>query len=329
LDNGRVSAHVRLGYPPGDEHARELAAGIERAVGLLPGIDRVDVHVSSKIVPHAIPHSASRIDAIQNVIAIASAKGGVGKSTVAANLALALAAEGARVGMLDADIYGPSQPRMLGVSGQPRTLDGVNFEPMWAHGVQSMSIGYMIGADQPMVWRGPMVTKALKELLHYTNWQPIDYLIVDMPPGTGDVQLTMGQQVPLSGAVMVTTPQDIATLDARKGLQMFRKVDVPVLGIVENMSLHICSNCGHAEHTFGEGGGERVARDYGVPLLGALPLDLRISEHADNGRPSVIAQPDGAIAQRYREIALRMAASLARRPKDYSRKFPKVVVKNG
>lgn len=325
IDNGRVAVDLRLGYPAG-RHGKTLAAELKAALEALPGVTKAEVNVDDKIVAHAVAPNVTRIESIKNVIAVASAKGGVGKSTVTANLALALAAEGARVGVLDADIYGPSQPRMLGAEGKTASADGKHFEPMESHGVQSISIGHMIDPEQPMVWRGPMVTKALRELLGQTRWGELDYLIVDMPPGTGDIQLTMAQRVPVAGAVIVTTPQDIATLDARRGLKMFNKVNIPVLGIVENMSLHVCSNCGHEEHIFGEGGGDRVARDYDVPLLGALPLDIRIREHADGGRPSVIADPESEIARRFTAIALRMASALALRPKDYARKLPKVVV---
>jgi ATP-binding protein involved in chromosome partitioning len=325
VDAGRVSAHVRLGFPA-KQHGARLAGVLEKAIEQLPGVEQARVSVTSKIVSHTAQQGVERIKSVKNVIAIASGKGGVGKSTVAANLALALAAEGATVGVLDADIYGPSQPRMLGVSGRPSSDDGKQLEPMRSYSVESMSVGYLIDDDTPMVWRGPMVTQALQQLLNDTRWGDLDYLIVDMPPGTGDVQLTISQNVPVSGSVIVTTPQDIATLDARKGLQMFRKVNVPVLGIVENMSLHTCSNCGHEEHIFGEGGGDRVAEQYGVPLLGALPLDVAIREAADGGRPSVVADPDSDVARRFTEIALRMAAKLSLQAKDYARKFPKITV---
>jgi ATP-binding protein involved in chromosome partitioning len=266
---------------------------------------------------------------VSNVIAIASGKGGVGKSTTAANLALALHRDGASVGVLDADIYGPSQPLMLGLTGQrPTSEDGKTMLPLVAHGLQVMSMGFLIDPDQPMVWRGPMVTQALNQLLQQTRWSALDYLIVDMPPGTGDIQLTLSQRVPVSGAVIVTTPQDIALLDARKGLQMFRKVSVPVLGIVENMSTHICSNCGHAEAIFGSGGGERMARDFDVELLGRLPLELAIREQTDSGSPTVVAAPDSPAAQAYLQTARRMAARLAMQGRDYSRRFPNIVVED-
>jgi ATP-binding protein involved in chromosome partitioning len=264
---------------------------------------------------------------VKNIIAVASGKGGVGKSTVAANLALAWAAQGARVGVLDADIYGPSQPLMLGLTGQrPSAPDGKHIKPLAAHGVVAMSIGFLIDPEQPMVWRGPMVTQALTQLLSDTEWGELDYLVVDMPPGTGDIQLTLAQRVPVAGAVIVTTPQDIALADARKGLAMFEKVAVPVLGIIENMSIHICSNCGHAEHIFGSGGGARMAAQAGVRLLGELPLDARIREDADGGRPTVVAEPESARARLYFETARRTAAVLARRSRDRSIVFPTIVV---
>jgi ATP-binding protein involved in chromosome partitioning len=264
---------------------------------------------------------------VRNIIAIASGKGGVGKSTTAVNLALALSREGASVGILDADIYGPSIPLMLGVSNErPSSEDGQSMIPLRAHGLQVMSIGFLIDPDQPMVWRGPMVTQALNQMLQQTQWDDLDYLIVDMPPGTGDIQLTLSQQVPVSGAVIVTTPQDIALLDARKGLQMFRKVNVPVLGVVENMSTHLCTNCGYEEPLFGSGGGARMAAEYDVELLGQLPLDLRIREQTDGGRPSVVAEPEEAPAEAYLKTARKMAARLAMQDKDYSARFPKIVV---
>ena len=265
---------------------------------------------------------------VKNIIAVASGKGGVGKSTTAVNLALALAAEGASVGMLDADIYGPSQPTMLGITGRPESKDGKRLEPMEGHGIQAMSIGFLIDVETPMVWRGPMVTQALEQLLNETNWRDIDYLVVDLPPGTGDIQLTLAQRVPVTGAVIVTTPQDIALMDARKGLKMFEKVNIPILGIVENMSLHICSKCGHEEHMFGEGGGERMSKDYGVELLGALPLDISIREQADSGKPTVVADPDGRVAEIYRQIARRVAVKIAEKQQDHSAAFPKIVIQN-
>jgi ATP-binding protein involved in chromosome partitioning len=288
----------------------------------------VTVNISLKVASHAVQRGVKLIPGVKNIIAVASGKGGVGKSTTAVNLALALAAEGATVGVLDADIYGPSQPTMLGIAGRPESRDGKTLEPLEAYGVQAMSIGFLIDADTPMVWRGPMVTQALEQLLRDTNWRDVDYLIVDLPPGTGDIQLTLAQKVPVTGAVIVTTPQDIALIDARKGLKMFEKVSVPIVGVVENMAIHICSNCGHAEHIFGEGGGERMCRDYNVPFLGSLPLDIRIRENADSGRPTVVADPDGPIAQIYKEIARKTAVFVAQKAEDFSAKFPSIVIQN-
>jgi len=292
------------------------------------GAGSANVDVDWNIEAHSVQKSLKPLENIKNVIAVASGKGGVGKSTTAVNLALALAMEGAAVGMLDADIYGPSQPRMLGVSGQPKSNDGKSLEPMEAHGLQAMSIGFLIDEETPMIWRGPMVTQALEQLLNDTQWRGLDYLVVDLPPGTGDVQLTLAQKIPVSGAVIVTTPQDIALLDARKGLKMFEKVEVPVLGVVENMSIHICSECGHEEPIFGEGGGKRMAEESSVEMLGALPLDMSIREQVDGGNPSVASDPDGRIAEIYRDIARKAAAKLASKAKDYSAKFPKIVIQN-
>jgi len=268
------------------------------------------------------------VPGVRNIIAVASGKGGVGKSTTAVNLALALAAEGASVGVLDADIYGPSQPMMLGITGRPESKDGKKLEPMEGHGIQSMSIGYLIDTETPMVWRGPMVTQALEQLLNDTNWRDVDYLVVDLPPGTGDIQLTLAQRVPVTGAVIVTTPQDIALIDARKGLKMFEKVGIPILGIVENMSLHTCSNCGHEERIFGEGGGQKMGQDYNIELLGALPLAMSIREQADSGRPTVVSDPDGRASEIYRQIARRVAVKIAEKQQDHSAAFPKIVVQN-
>jgi len=265
---------------------------------------------------------------VKNIIAVASGKGGVGKSTTAVNLALALAAEGAKVGVLDADIYGPSQPTMLGISGTPHSEDGKALEPMRGHGIEAMSIGFLIDIDTPMVWRGPMVTQALEQLVRDTKWSGLDYLVVDLPPGTGDTQLTLAQKVPVTGAVIVTTPQDIALIDARKGLKMFEKVGIPILGIVENMSIHVCSKCGHAEHIFGQGGAERMCKEYNTEFLGGLPLDIRIREHGDSGKPTVVADPDGQVAEIYRKIARRVAVKIGDLQKDMSSKFPNIVIQN-
>ena len=298
------------------------------AIRALPGVGNVSANVYQKIVAHSAQRGVKLLPNVRNIIAVASGKGGVGKSTTAVNLALALAAEGATVGMLDADIYGPSQPTMLGITGRPETVDGKTLEPMEGHGIQASSIGFMIEPDTPMVWRGPMVTQALEQLLRDTNWRDLDYLIIDMPPGTGDIHLTLSQKIPVTGAIIVTTPQDIALLDARKGLKMFEKVGIPILGVVENMAIHVCSQCGHAEHIFGEGGGARMSADFGVEYLGGLPLDIRIREQTDSGRPTVVAEPDGAIAAAYRQIARRMAVKVAETAKDMSSKFPSIVVQN-
>jgi len=324
----RVSMCIELGFPAAgalDDYRSAIAA----AMRANDDGRAVDIDFSSRIVAHGVQHNLKPLEQIRNVIAVASGKGGVGKSTVAVNLALALAADGAKVGMLDADIYGPSQPHMLGLAGQqPTSIDGKTMQPLQAHGLQVISIGFLVDPDQPMVWRGPMVTSALNQLLQQTTWHDLDYLIVDMPPGTGDIQLTLSQQVPVSGAVIVTTPQDIALLDARKGLAMFRKVSVPVLGIVENMSTHICSACGHEEAIFGSGGGLRMAEDFEVELLGQLPLQASIRSQTDSGNPTVVAEPDSTAAEAYRDAARRMSAVLASQGKDYSSKFPRIVVED-
>ena len=324
--DGRVSAKIELGFPAAGQFDN-YRAHVASAITTETGCADVDVEFSTHVVAHGVQRNLKPLESIRNVIAVASGKGGVGKSTVAANLALALAADGGKVGLLDADIYGPSQPHMLGLVGeQPTSLDGKTMQPLIAHGLQVMSIGFLVDADTPMVWRGPMVTSALNQLLRQTTWHDLDYLVVDMPPGTGDIQLTLSQQVPVSGAVIVTTPQDIALLDARKGLAMFRKVSVPVLGVVENMSTHICSSCGHEETIFGFGGGERMAADFDVELLGQLPLDARIRELTDSGTPTVIGDPESPAAAAYRAAARRMAAVLASQGRDYSSKFPNIVV---
>ncbi len=322
-----VRVDVVIGYPAKSQHAM-LKKLLSEAISELPGVGRVSVDLAQKVAPHAVQRGVKLIPGVKNIVAVASGKGGVGKSTTAVNLALALAAEGAQVGVLDADIYGPSQPTMLGISGRPESIDGKTIEPMEAYGVQAMSIGFLIDVDTPMVWRGPMVTQALEQLLKDTRWRDLDYLIVDMPPGTGDIQLTLSQKVPVTGAVIVTTPQDIALMDARKGLKMFEKVGVPIVGIVENMSIHVCSNCGHAEHIFGSGGAEKMCREYNVPFLGSLPLDIRIREQADSGRPTVVADPDGKVAEIYREIARKTAVAVAQKAADFSAKFPSIVIQN-
>lgn len=327
IEGGEVSLEVELGYPARSLHA-DLQKQVIDALRAVSGVQNVSVAVRSHVVSHAVQRGLKPLPEVKNIIAVASGKGGVGKSTTAANLALALAAEGARVGLLDADIYGPSQPMMMGVSGQPQSRDGQTMEPLENYGVQIMSIGLLIEPDNPMIWRGPMATQALEQLLRQTAWQDLDYLIVDMPPGTGDIQLTLSQRVPLTGAIIVTTPQDIALLDARKGLKMFEKVGVPILGIVENMATHVCSHCGHVEHIFGEGGGQRMSSEYGVDYLGGLPLDIRIREQADGGRPTVVADPDCAIAHIYMSIARAVAVKVAQQGRDYSARFPTISVQN-
>ncbi len=322
-----VFVRIVQGYPSG-EYRDELAAEVKAKLESDAGISKAEITVEQDVTAHVVQKSLKRITGIKNIVAIASGKGGVGKSTTSVNIALALTADGATVGMLDADIYGPSQPRMLGLSGQPESKDGKTLEPMVNYDIKTMSIGFLVEEDTPMIWRGPMVTQALEQLLNDTNWGDLDYLIVDLPPGTGDTQLTLSQKIPVSGAVIVTTPQDIALLDARKGLKMFEKVEVPVLGVVENMSIHICSSCGHAEHIFGEGGGKRMADESDVDYLGALPLDLKICQQADEGKPTVVAEPDSKNTELYKDITRRMAAKLAAKGKDYSTKFPNIVIQN-
>ena len=275
----------------------------------------METRKSAPLTAHAVQRELPLHPRIRNVIAVGSGKGGVGKSTTAVNLAAALMQEGLRVGVLDADIYGPSIPAMLGVSGKPDSPDGKTIEPMRGHGLESMSIGVLVDQDTPMIWRGPMATSALMQLFNDTRWGDLDILVVDLPPGTGDIQLTLAQKIPVAGAIVVTTPQDIATLDAKKALKMFEKVEVPVLGLIENMAVHVCSSCGHAEHVFGEGGGEKMATQYGVPMLGALPLDIRIRERGDAGVPVVVAEPDSAVTQAYRAAARRLLEELAKRPR--------------
>lgn len=329
LDGHLVAVSLTLPYPAA-KYQTTLQSDLQKAIARETGHDatQVALTLTTKIIPHSVQQGVKRLEKVKNIIAIASGKGGVGKSTTSVNLALALAAEGATVGLLDADIYGPSQPRMMGLSGQPESSDGKTIEPMENYGVQTMSIGFLIEEDTPMVWRGPMVTQALEQLLNDTNWKDLDYLLIDLPPGTGDTQLTLAQKVPVSGAIIVTTPQDIALLDARKGLKMFEKVAIPILGIVENMSTHICSSCGHEEHIFGEGGGSRMAEESSVSLLGALPLEMSIRLQADNGKPTVVAEPDSRTSDIYREIARKAAARLSKQAKDYTAKFPKIVIQN-
>jgi ATP-binding protein involved in chromosome partitioning len=325
IDGNDVTLDIVLGYPA-ESVMTEIQNLVENKLKSVPGTGNIHVSVSSKIVPHSAQRGVQLLPGIKNIIAVASGKGGVGKSTTAVNLALALAQEGALVGILDADIYGPSQPQMLGISDRPESLDGKSMEPLERHGIQAMSIGFLVDMDTPMVWRGPMVTGALEQLLRETRWRDLDYLVIDLPPGTGDIQLTLSQKIPVTGAIIVTTPQDIALLDARKGLKMFEKVGIPILGIVENMSTHICSNCGHEEHVFGAGGAERMSQDYNVDLLGALPLDIRIREQTDGGMPTVVAEPESQIAATYRQIARKVAFKLSTLSLDHSSKFPNIVI---
>ncbi|MBU3640756.1 iron-sulfur cluster carrier protein ApbC [Polynucleobacter sp. Fuers-14] len=327
VDGGDISLDIVLGYPAKSQFD-SIRKSVINAVRELSGVKNVSVNISSQIVAHAVQRGVKLLPGVKNIIAVASGKGGVGKSTTAVNLALALAAEGAQVGILDADIYGPSQPMMLGITGRPDSIEENTIEPMEAYGLQASSIGFLIDDDAPMVWRGPMVTSALEQLLRQTRWRDLDYLIVDMPPGTGDIQLTLAQKVPVTGTVIVTTPQDIALLDARKGLKMFEKVGVPIIGIIENMSTYVCTQCGHEEHVFGTGGGEKMCKEYAVDFLGSLPLNLSIREQADAGRPTVVADPDGAIGAIYKGIARQVAIRVATLSKDMSSKFPNIVVQN-
>jgi ATP-binding protein involved in chromosome partitioning len=325
IQGGEVQLDLELGYPAKSQWPA-LVELVSAAVRSVPGVTSVAVSPKLNVVPHAVQRGVQLLPGVKNIVAVASGKGGVGKSTTAANLALALAAEGARVGLLDADIYGPSQPMMMGIAGRPATEDGKTMEPMENYGVQVMSIGFLVDGDQAMIWRGPMATQALEQLLRQTNWKNLDYLVVDMPPGTGDIQLTLSQRVPLTGAVVVTTPQDIALLDAKKGIKMFEKVGVPILGIVENMAVHVCSQCGHAEHIFGAEGGKKMAAEYGMDYLGALPLALHIREQADGGKPTVVAAPDSEVADLYKAIARQVAIKVAARSKDFSSKFPTITI---
>ena len=321
-----VSLDIELGYPGRSQFEpirRQVLQALKDA-----GAAKATVRISSKVVAHAVQRGVKLLPGIKNIIAVASGKGGVGKSTTAVNLALALSAEGAAVGVLDADIYGPSQPMMLGITGRPESKDGKHLEPLEGHGLQAISIGFLIDIDTPMVWRDPMVTQALEQLLKDTRWRDLDYLVVDLPPGTGDIQLTLAQKVPVTGAVIVTTPQDIALIDARKGLKMFEKVGIPILGVVENMSFHVCPKCGHQSHIFGVGGAERMCRDYGTELLGQLPLDESIRSQADSGKPSVVSDPDGPVAEIYRRIARRCAVKIAESQRDMTSKFPNIIVQN-
>jgi ATP-binding protein involved in chromosome partitioning len=325
LDGGRVSFEVELGYPAKSQVAAIRNVLQQAALGV-EGVTAATVSVVSRISAHAVQRGVQLLPNVKNIVAVASGKGGVGKSTTAVNLALALAAEGATVGLLDADIYGPSIPMMMGVEGRPESDDGKTMDPLENYGVQVMSIGFLVDADQAMIWRGPMATQALEQLLRQTNWRDLDYLVVDLPPGTGDIQLTLSQKVPMTGAVIVTTPQDIALLDARKGIKMFEKVGVPILGIVENMAVHVCSNCGHVEHIFGSDGGKRMAAEYKMDYLGALPLAMQIRVQADSGKPTVVSDPDGEVAGIYKAVARQVAVSIAAKNKDFSSKFPSIKI---
>jgi len=325
IDGGHVSFNVELGYPAKSQILALRTALIAAAMGVA-GVDKVSAHVTVNIVAHAAQRGVALLAQVKNIVAVASGKGGVGKSTTAVNLALALAAEGAQVGLLDADIYGPSQPMMMGIEGRPESVDGKTMEPMENYGVQVMSIGFLVNQDDAMIWRGPMATQALEQLLRQTNWKDLDYLIVDMPPGTGDIQLTLSQRVPMTGAVIVTTPQDIALLDAKKGIKMFEKVGVPILGLVENMAVHVCTNCGHVEHIFGADGGKKMATDYGMDYLGALPLNMQIRVQADSGKPTVVSDPEGEVALIYKAMARQMAIKIAAKAKDFSGKFPSIKI---
>jgi ATP-binding protein involved in chromosome partitioning len=328
VEGDDVAFDVELGYPAKSQ-LPALRKAMIAAARTVPGVGNVSVNLTMKIVSHAVQRGVQLLPKVKNIIAVASGKGGVGKSTTTVNLALALAAEGASVGILDADIYGPSQPMMMGIQGRPDSTDGKSIEPMENHGVQVMSIGFLVEPDQAMIWRGPMATQALDQLLNQTNWRDLDYLLVDMPPGTGDIALTLSQRVPLTGAVIVTTPQDIALLDAKKGLKMFEKVGVPILGIVENMAVYCCPNCGHTEHIFGADGGRKMAAQYNVDYLGGLPLTMQIREQADSGTPTVAADPDGEIAGIYKSVARQVAVKIAQKAKDFSSKFPTITVSKG
>ena len=325
IQDGDVSFDIELGYPAKSQVPEFRKALIAAAKGVA-GVNNVSVNVNTKIVAHAVQRGVALLPKVKNIVAVASGKGGVGKSTTAVNLALALAAEGASVGILDADIYGPSQPMMMGIDGRPESEDGQTMEPLENYGIQVMSIGFLVAQDEAMIWRGPMATQALEQLLRQTNWKDLDYLIVDMPPGTGDIQLTLAQRVPMTGAVIVTTPQDIALIDAKKGIKMFEKVGVPILGLVENMAVHVCSNCGHVEHIFGADGGKKMAAEYGMDYLGALPLNMQIRLQADNGKPTVVADPDGEVAGIYKAVARRVALAIAAKNKDFSSKFPSIKI---
>lgn len=325
VSNGKAAVDVQLSYPAAGWRD-ELGALIQKRLTGFEEIDQVTVEIGHCVAAHAVQNGLTPLDGVRNIIAVASGKGGVGKSTVAVNLALALQAEGASVGILDADIYGPSQPRMLGLSGRPQTTENRRILPMTAHGIQAMSIGVLVEVDQAMIWRGPMATQALQQMLNETLWRDLDYLIIDLPPGTGDVQLTLAQRIPVAGSIIVTTPQEVALDDVRRAVAMFRKVKVPVLGVVENMSTHICSNCGHEEAVFGQGGGERIASETGLPLLGQVPLEAAVGRSTDDGTPSVAVNPESATSARFRQIARAAAARLARENLNTKIRMPKITI---
>ncbi|MBC7619889.1 MAG: iron-sulfur cluster carrier protein ApbC [Candidatus Saccharibacteria bacterium] len=325
ISDGEVSFEVELGYPAKSQ-IPTFRKALVAAAKSVSGVDNVSINIATKVLAHAVQRGVQLLPRVKNIVAVASGKGGVGKSTTAVNLALALAAEGASVGILDADIYGPSVPMMMGIDGRPESEDGQTMEPLENYGVQVMSIGFLVAKDEAMIWRGPMATQALEQLLRQTNWRDLDYLIVDMPPGTGDIQLTLSQRVPMTGAVIVTTPQDIALLDAKKGIKMFEKVGVPILGIVENMAVHVCSNCGHIEHIFGADGGKKMATDYKMDYLGALPLNMQIRVQADSGRPTVVSDPDSEVAALYKDVARKVAVAISAKNKDFSSKFPSITI---
>ena len=325
IKDNDVSFDVVLGYPAKSQ-IPTLRKDLIAAAKTVAGVSNVSVNISSVVAAHSAQRGVQLLPQVKNIIAVASGKGGVGKSTTAVNLALALAAEGASVGLLDADIYGPSQPMMMGIEGRPESADGKTMDPLENYGVQVMSIGFLVDQDEAMIWRGPMATQALEQLLRQTHWQELDYLIVDMPPGTGDIALTLSQRVPMTGAVIVTTPQDIALLDAKKGIKMFEKVGVPILGLVENMAVHVCTQCGHVEHIFGADGGKKMAATYGMDYLGALPLNMQIRLQADSGKPTVVADPDGDVATIYKAMARQVAVKIAAKAKDFSSKFPSIKV---
>ena len=327
LKKGTLTLSLQLPYPCKSLWP-SLEQQINHAMQNLEDIKNVACEFSTAVVAHDVQKGVKPLENVKNIIAVASGKGGVGKSTTTVNLALALQQEGARVGVLDADIYGPSIPTMLNITDKPQTVDGKSMQPLHAYGLQAMSIGALIDPDSPMIWRGPIVTQTLQQLLNETNWDELDYLLIDLPPGTGDVQLTLAQNIPVTGAVIVTTPQEVSLIDARKGLKMFEKVEIPILGIIENMSTHICSNCGHEEAIFGENGGQKMAKQYDVQFLGAMPLDKRIREEADKGMPTVTAEPTSELANKYRSIALQVSADIANKKRNYANLFPNIEIVN-